>query len=128
MEEKKALPEEPTEEVDLNSDDSRREFMTKVMGAAGAIAAAGLLGGAASQSASAETVRTRRAAPVAATAIATATAMQPAGAVALKSQKLKNGFALQMTGRDIGKVLQRENLLPRGASPDKVAVKLELST
>ena len=132
MEEKKALPkeqEEQEEQVDLSSDDSRREFMTKVMGAAGAIAAAGLLGGAASKSASAETVKMKRMAPVATTAPVAATAgMQPVGAVALKSQTLKNGFALQMSGANIGEVLQRENLLPRGASPDKVAVKLELST
>ena len=122
MEEKKALPEEPTEEVDLNSDDSRREFMTKVMGAAGAIAAAGILSGATSQPADAQTAAVKRVERVG------ATAMRPMGAVALKSQKLDNGLALQMSGGNIGKVLQRENLLPQGASPDKVAVKLELST
>ena len=122
MADEKKINEETNETVEMDSEESRREFMTKVMGAAGAIAAAGVIGAAASGEASAAEAVTmkaveRRAVP-----------MQAAGAVALRSQKLDNGLALKMSGKNIGDVLQREGLLPHGASPDKVAVKLELST
>ena len=111
------------QEIDLGSEQSRREFVTKLASAAGAIAAAGLVSGAVSQEAEAAE---RVAAPAKTVKVAPVT--RTAGVAALKTEKLQNGFAMSVAGGDIGKALAREGLLPQGASADKVAVKLELST
>lgn len=111
--------------VDLSSDESRREFVTKLASAAGAIAAVGLISGVVGQKADAAEPATAR---MATTNAKTAAPLVPRGVAAIKTQNLENGFAMSLSGGDIGKALQREGLVKPGVSADKVAVKLELST
>ena len=111
--------------IDLSSAESRRDFVTKLASAAGAIAAVGLVSSVAGQEADAAE---RTAAPVAAAKLKTDAQAVPRGVAAIQTQTLANGFALSLSGADIGNVLQREGLVKPGVSMDKVAVKLELST
>jgi len=102
MDEKKMVDEEVTSEEERSVDgaDSRRDFLTKLASAAGAVVAAGLLTGGEAEAQTAAT----RAAP------ATRASLKSLGRANIASAKLKNGLALSVTDKQIVQSIARESL------------------
>lgn len=110
------------EDLEADSEESRREFFTKAVTGAGAIAAAGLLAGAISSEA--EAAETRRAAPLATRAKPVKTELVRQSA--LRYNKLEKGHSLEIRGKALSDVLDREGLRPEGAVGDEAVMGVSL--
>jgi hypothetical protein len=86
------------DEVQPVSEQSRREFMTKLVTVAGVVAVTGL---AASSSADA--------------------------ALFIKFGKLQNGFRVNLTGREIGEAFKQIGIVGHGANLEKATITIEFS-
>ena len=112
MEKQKKL-EEPSEETAVEeSDQSKREFITKLVTTAGAIAAAGLLAGAVGDQAQG------------ATQILT---IHKNGAAQYRFDKHRTGFSIVLSGPELGNSLVRSGLLGEGANPNTARITIEFS-
>ena len=111
-EEKKVDETQDTVEITFESENSRREFITKVLGAAGAIAVGGMMAGAAdAQIPPAPAPRTAPGAaamPQVAPPIPAGQSLQ--GNTAMTAQGLPNGMAIKIGGPSLAQALQREGL------------------
>jgi len=96
------MDEELTSEEEHSADttDSRRDFLTKLASAAGAVVAAGLLTG--SEADAAE--------PVVARPPAAARNLKPLGSAGIASSKLDNGMALSISNKQVVQSIAREAL------------------
>ena len=108
------------EELEDDSEESRREFFTKAVTGAGAIAAAGLLAGAISSEAEAAETRATVAAPV--KPVKTELVRQSA----LRYNKLEKGHSLEIRGKALSDVLGREGLRPEGVVGDEAVMSVTL--
>jgi hypothetical protein len=111
------MPEE-SKELDENA---RREFLTKAVSAAGALAAAGLAADLLSTGAEAQggagvigSVRPRA-------AVASKTDV---GRVPLKYQKLQNGHSIEVTSTELTNILAREGLISQDLAGKESLLKL----
>lgn len=120
MEEEKII-EDTAEEVqlDLNSEEARRQFLTKLAGAAGAVLAGGLLAGPADAQVTAQPTVSKQEVSV-----------SRLRGTQVSFETLNNGIGLKLSGTQLTEALQREGLVPKAASmdPGKVmGIKLEWS-
>ena len=99
------------------SEQSRREFISKIVAAAGAVAVAGLAGSAGS--AQADTVKISGA--------NTIKIDEWKDIVSMKIGKLRNGFRLSMTGHQIGEALKQAGVLTDSADMEKATITIEFS-
>lgn len=97
--------EKKTGDLEQSSDDERREFLTKAVAAAGALAATGILTGALSSDAEAQVAK--RATVLPDSVLRT----EAIGGSALKYSKLSRGHELSIGGKELNNVLVREGLL-----------------
>ena len=88
------------------SDEAKREFLTKLVTAAGAVAAAGVLSGGGS---------------------ADGATLIHKGVMKFTCDKHKGGFILRLSGPELGNALQRANLLTGAGSLDEVCLTLSWS-
>jgi len=108
--------EEPSEEVAVEeSDQSKREFITKLVTTAGAVAAAGLLAGAVSDPAAGAAI------------IKGGVTIHKNGAAQYRFDKHKNGFSIVLSGPELGESLVRSGLLGEGANPNTAHITIEFS-
>ena len=115
MEKQKKL-EEPSEETAVEeSDQSKRDFITKLVTTAGAVAAAGLLAGAASDPAAGAAI------------IKGGVTIHKTGAAQFKYDKHKNGFSIVLSGPQLGDSLVRSGLLGEGANANTARITIEFS-
>jgi hypothetical protein len=113
MEEQKHEPVEAEEMTEL-SENSRRDFITKMVAAAGAVAVAGLAGTATSAGAD-ETKLT----PI--------KLDKHTDLVSLKMGKFRNGFRLSLTGSQIGEALKQVGVVTETADMSKATITIEFS-
>ena len=114
MEKEKKL-EEPSEEVAVEeSDQSKREFITKLVTTAGALAAAGLVAGAASEPAEGA-IRLQK------------PDKSGTGTSLMKWDRHMNGFRLTMSGPDLGRGLQQVGIIDDGRNLSKAQLTIEFT-
>jgi len=94
------------------SEESRREFITKLVTTAGAIAAAGLIAGAASEPVEAKVY---------------AVTLDKSGAAQYRLGKHKNGFSIVLSGLQLGNALCQSGLLGENADPNTAHITIEFS-
>ncbi len=99
--------EKKTDNAEETSQIGRRELLTKVAAAAGAIAASGMLASALSTEADAQTIK--------ATAVQRTGVMRPelVSDAPLKYAKLSNGHEMTVGGQQLNDILVREGLLSK---------------
>jgi len=108
---------EPLEDQEVEVPEaSRREFMTKLVTAAGVVAVAGLVG-------SAEVSATNHKLPTS----AAATHKLPTSAATVKWGKFKNGFRITLTGGDVGTALRQVGAVGENADMSKAKITIEFS-
>jgi len=93
------------------SEESRREFITKLVTTAGAVAAASLVAGAVSDPAEG----------------ALFIKFTKLGAAQYKMDKHKNGFSIVLSGPQLGESLCRSGLLGENANPNTAHITIEFS-
>ena len=125
MKEKKTA-EEPIqdEQMNLDTEESRRAFVTKLASAAGAVLAAGLLTGGSGTAEAAEVTAAPRTA-----AVRQVGKVTPIAGTQVSYQTLKNGVGLNLSGSQLAETLKREGLMPNAASAagKVMSIKLEWS-
>lgn len=99
-------------------DSSRREFVAKLMTAAGAIAIAGLAGS--SSEAAISTIKEE-------TLKVEAIKWDSVRAVNFKFGKLTNGFQLVLSGRPIGDAMKNAGMVSPGMDLSNASIKIEFS-
>lgn len=109
-----AKSKEPEKVVEETSEQSRRDFITKMVTAAGAVAAAGLVAGA--QSADAELGK-----------IEYHKIEDLKNVTQIKWDKVRNGFRLTLSGRELGTALQGAGVLAQGVNLDNATLTIEFS-
>jgi len=111
------------DDLGQSSDSERRDFLTKAVAAAGALAASGMLAGAFSSEAEAQTVR---AVPVQGAQVQRSEVVRNAP---LKYSKLANGHEMTLGGKELNDILVREGLLSQGllGKSSVMTLKLEWS-
>ncbi len=109
------------DEAEETSEVGRREFLTKAVAAAGAIAASGLLASALSGDAKAETVeaKTLKIAPAARRTRVVSNAP-------LTYAKLANGHQMSIGGKELNDILVREGLLAKDLTGKNTVMTLKL--
>jgi hypothetical protein len=116
MEEQKKL-QEPLEETAVEeSDQSKRDFITKLVTTAGAVAAAGLIAGAAGNSAQGAVIKEYK-----------EYKEYKIGAAQYKMDKHRNGFSIVLSGPQLGESLCRSGLLGENANPNTARITIEFS-
>ncbi|MHB0999161.1 MAG: twin-arginine translocation signal domain-containing protein [Armatimonadota bacterium] len=123
----------PAEDVfsDEASDQSRRDFVTKLVTAAGAIAVAGLV----SNSAEADTVITRKTngpdvietSKTDGTVTTQTIKFDQSGTNQFKFGKFRNGFRVVMSGRELGLALRRYGVLNSDVNLENATITIEFS-
>ena len=111
-------PLEEQEEMVEVPDRCRREFVTKLVTAAGAVAAAGLLAGSAGESTAAEAVSLHKSPSLLKTS---------SGAAIWKIGKVRSGFSLTVSGRELGNALRQAGLLDEGANVENAKLTIEFT-
>ena len=106
-------PVDALEEIE-GSEQSRRDFITRLVATAGAVAAAGLVAGA--QGADAETQK-----------LETGKIQEYKDWVQLKYGKIRSGFRLSLTGRQLGVALQGAGLLSENVNLDNATLTIEFT-
>jgi hypothetical protein len=105
-------PLEEQEEMVEVPDRCRREFVTKLVTAAGAVAAAGLLAGSAGESTAAEAVSLHK---------------SSSGTALWRIGKVRSGFSLTVSGRELGNALRQAGLLDEGANVENAKLTIEFT-
>lgn len=106
-------PEEILDETAVEeSDQSKREFITKLVTTAGAVAAAGLIAGASSDPAC---------------AVVKIEKIEKIGTAQFKMDKHRTGFSIVLSGPQLGESLVRSGLLGDRANPDTARITIEFT-
>ena len=110
-------------DLEQGSDEERREFLTKALAAAGAVAASGVVAGVLGGDAEAQTVVPR--------AVMQTQALRPGATqlvreTPLRYTKQENGHTFAVGGPEMTNVLIREGLLPANLAGRASAMKLAL--
>lgn len=98
------------EEKEMN-EQSRREFVSKLVATAGAVAVAGLVAGAAGGAEGAVDILK----------------YDKIGMNKFKFDKHRSGFSLTLSGQDLGGALQAGGLLPENANLDKAMITISFT-
>jgi hypothetical protein len=107
--------EEPSEEVAVEeSDQSKREFITKLVTIAGAVAAAGLFTGTAGDAAQGALQITKN-------------EIHKTGISKYTFDKHRTGFSIVLSGPELGESLCRSGLLGENANPNTAHITIEFS-
>jgi hypothetical protein len=104
------VPDEQESETEITGE-SRREFITKLVTAAGAVAVAGLAAG---NAASAQEIKLNEFKEI-------------KEVMSLKVGKVHSGFRLTLTGRQIGDALRQIGVLSESANLEKASVTIEFA-
>jgi|GEM_PF-3252348 len=108
------------EELAEGSDTERRDFLTKAVATAGAVAASGMLAGALGGDAEAQTMRT---APIRRTQVQHSEVVKDAP---LRYAKLANGHEMTLGGKELNEILVREGLLTQDLAGKSSVMTLKL--
>lgn len=111
------MSEEKREEIVEQSEETRREFVKKLVVAAGAVAAAGLVAGAEKPAEGATLVKGEGA----------FVKLDKHGQSEWKLVKWKNGFRVTISNHEIGVALQSFGLLDQRADLDKAQIAIEFT-
>jgi hypothetical protein len=104
--ETKEVPAQERAPDESSADDERREFLTKVASAAGALAAAGLIAGASGGEAEAQPRVQREISPEVTTEV------ELIRETPLQYQRIGGTHVVRLQGPEIAKILAREGLIP----------------
>jgi hypothetical protein len=116
LEEEKRKP-MTEQEADGGSEQSRREFITKLVTTAGAVAAVGLVAGAAEENAQgASYLKLDK------------WHGNTDGAATFKFLKNVRGFRITMTGKQLGDAMKQAGLLQDDANPDNAQITIEFTS
>jgi hypothetical protein len=108
---------EPVDVVEetVEGSESRRDFITKLVATAGAVAAAGLVAGAQGANAGEEIK------------IQDVKGEIHKNVTQIKWGKFRNGFRLTLSGRELGTALQGAGVLAQGANLDNATITIEFT-